>query len=76
MEMPNVVHPKRVKVGETLIEVATYFPVSDRHAQLIALNFVRSIKVTKKHKGKVLRTFWAGDQESLALLEPRIPPNW
>lgn len=76
MNLPNVIHPKRFKTGDTVIEVATFFPVTDRQAQLIAMHFLRTTRLTKKQRGSVLRTHWAGDQETLALLEPRQPPSW
>ena len=78
MKLPDVIHPKRFKAGDVLIEVATYFPVTDRQASLIAMRFIRTTKLTKKQrqKGTLLRTHWSGDRESLALLEPRQLPNW
>jgi len=76
MKLPDVIHPVRLKSGDTLAEVATYFPVTDRQAKLIAMQFLRTHPLTKKQRGKVLRIHWSGGQESLALLEPQRPPSW
>jgi hypothetical protein len=66
--IPNVVHPKRFNINGYLIEVATYFTVTDLQAARIAQHGFRRRKWSKKDLGKVTRILWIGDQESLALL--------
>jgi hypothetical protein len=68
MNLPSVLHPTVFNIGGYHIRVMTYFPVTDRQAQLIAMHGFRMRKWTKKDLKKLHTQMWTGDQESLALL--------
>lgn len=67
MTLPNVIHPKTYKIGEIHIRVASYFPLTDRQAQGIAMHAYRSRKWTKADAKKVHTQVWIGDREAAAM---------
>lgn len=70
MQLPNVVHPKKVRVNGHVIEVVAYCAMTDSQAVKAALHFCRTHKMPKPNPAKVLRALTQFDQASIALLGP------
>lgn len=57
MEMPNVIHPKRIKINGFIYEVVTYQPVGDQQAVGIARASHALKRPRGALKGKVIQVY-------------------
>lgn len=68
MQMPSIVHPKKLSIKGMLFEVVAYTSLTDEQASKIAMIFYRSRKFTKKDQGKLFRVATQFDENSSDLL--------
>lgn len=67
MTIPNVIHPITYRVGGIQIQIASYFALTDRQAQGIAMHAYRSRKWKKADAKKLHTIVWTGDRDTAAL---------
>ena len=67
MQMPNVVHPRNITVNGFTFQVVSYSPLTDQQALNVAVHFVRTHKLLKKHQKKIIQIVTTLDQESAGL---------
>lgn len=68
--MPNVVHPKRVRVNGHVLEVVAYCSMTDSQALRTAAHFVSTHKLPKPNPKEVIRAITLFDHESIGMLGP------
>ncbi len=68
MQMPSVVHPKRISLNEILFEIVSFVPLTDAQALHAANYFYNTHKFTKKDKGKLFKVITTFDDSTSKLL--------
>lgn len=68
MDMPNVIHPKKIKIKEITSQVISYDPLTDNQALKVALSFYQQKKWTKADQKKVITVMTSFDHNSAKLL--------
>ncbi len=71
MEMPSVVHPKKIDIDGFVFEVTTYVSLTDEQALAVALMHYRNMKPRpkKKDRGKAIyRVISPVDENSVKFL--------
>lgn len=68
MQLPNVIHPKLIKVGEYTLQIVAYCPMTDAQALKAALHFLRMNKLKKSAKKGVIRALTTFDERSVGML--------
>ncbi len=67
MQTPNVVHPRKIKVNETIFEVVSYVALSDQQALNVVRFHISQHGLKKKDKGKTVRIITVLDEQSARL---------
>jgi len=68
MQLPSVIHPKKVAANGMFFEVVSYTSLTDEQALKVVMLFCRSRKFAKKDQGKLFRVVTHFDQKSKGLL--------
>lgn len=61
MEMPNVIHPKRIKIDGFIYEVVSYGPLTDERAVALAKLSHRLNRPKKRRPGTVYQVVSSAD---------------
>ena len=69
MELPSVVHPRKIDIDGYIFEVVSYAPLTDEQAARVAMMYYQRMKKRKKDRGKVVfRAVTLFDENSSELL--------
>lgn len=68
MELPNVVHPTKFRIGRNLFEVVAYTALTDDQAAAAAMHFYRSQAAARRGRDQLFRVLLTVDQSSAGLL--------
>lgn len=60
MNIPNIKHPKRYTWRRMLFEVISFDKLTDRQAEMIVKNFVRTHQFTVEQRGKLIGIIYTG----------------
>jgi hypothetical protein len=63
MELPNVVHPKLIKVDGYTLQIVSFDPLTDEQALKAAFHFVRTHKLKKRDRSGVLKVITTLDRD-------------
>lgn len=64
MELPNIRHPKPVRVSGVVFEVYSYSKLTDQQAMNVVRQYLMSHRIRKKDKGKVISIHTIIDDEN------------
>lgn len=67
MNIPNVIHPVTYTANGIQIRIASYFQLTERQAQAIAMHAYRTRKWKKTDTKKIHTILWTGDQATAAM---------
>lgn len=68
MKLSDVIHPKRVRVGDHFFEVVAHSRLSDDQVREIVRHYLRTHKLRAKDKGRLIQIVTQFDQDSAKLL--------
>ena len=68
MDIPNIVHPKLIKIKGFTFRIASYVPLTDEQALRAVTSFYRTHKLKKADQKKIITVVTSFDQDSVGLL--------
>ena len=73
MQLPNIVHPQKFKIGALTVQLVTYMAITDEEAAALVRYLYATQPKLRTKKPRLVTVPWLGDRETLALLA--APPH-